>query len=57
MPFTPTIQREDHPIIPLPLFHSHLGDKGITNILSDILIESQGQETIIENITYNKLIL
>ena len=39
-PFTLTIQREDHSIIPLPLPHSHLGDEGITNILSDVLIES-----------------
>ena len=35
-----TIQREDHSIIPLPLSHSHFGDEGITNILSDVLIES-----------------
>ena len=39
---TPTIQWNDHPIIPLPLPHSHLGDEGIANILSDGLIESQG---------------
>ena len=40
MPFTSTIQREDHSIILLPLSHSHLGNGGITNILSDVLIES-----------------
>ena len=54
-PFTLTIQRDNHSIIPLPLPHSHLGDKGITNILSDILIESQGQKTIIGDITYDEL--
>ena len=42
MPFTLTMQREDHSIIPLPLPHSHFDDEGITNILSDVLIESQG---------------
>ena len=41
-PFTLTIQRDDHPIILLPFFHSHLGDEGNTNILSDVLIEFQG---------------
>ena len=40
MPFTLTIQWEDHFIIPLPLPHSHLGDEGIANILSDVLIDS-----------------
>ena len=55
MPFTLTIQWEDHFIIPLPLPHSHLGDEGITNILSDVLIESQGQETTIGDTTYDKL--
>ena len=54
-PFTLTIQQDDHSIIPLPLSHSHLGDEGITNILSDVLIESQGQETIIGDITYDEL--
>ena len=44
-PFTLTIQREDHFIIPLPLPYSHLGNEGINNILSDVLIESQGQKT------------
>ena len=39
-PFTLTIQRDDHSIIPLPLPHSRLGNEGITNILSDVLIES-----------------
>ena len=46
-----TIQREDHSIIPLPLSHSHFGDEGITNILSDVLIESQGQKTTIGDTT------
>ena len=55
MPFTLTIQREDHSIIPLPLPHSHLGDKGITNILRDVLIEFEGQETTIGDTTYDKL--
>ena len=40
MSFTLTIQREDRSIILLPIPHSHLGDEGITNILSDVLIES-----------------
>ena len=57
MPFTLTIQWEDHFIIPLPLPHSHLGDEGITNILSDLLIESQGQETTIGDTTYDELTL
>ena len=57
MPFTLTIQWEDHFIIPLPLPHSHLGDEGITNILSDVLIESQGQEITIGDTTYDKLTL
>ena len=34
--------------------HSHLGDEGITNILSDVLIESQGQKTTIGDITYDE---
>ena len=51
MPFTLTIQRDNDSIIPLSLPHSHLGDEGITNILSDVLIESQGQETIIGDTT------
>ena len=33
--------------------YSHLGDEGITKILSDVLIESQGQKTIIKDTTYN----
>ena len=37
--------------------HSHLGDEGITNILSDVLIESQGQETTIGDTAYDKLTL
>ena len=37
--------------------HSHLGDEGITNILSDVLIESQGQETTIRDTTYHELTL
>ena len=40
MSFTLTIQREDRSSILLPIPHSHLGDEGITNILSDVLIES-----------------
>ena len=54
-PFTLTLQQNDHSIIPLPLSHSYLGDEGITNILSDVLIESQGQETTIGYITYDEL--
>ena len=52
-----TIQQDHHSIIPLPLPCSHLGDEGITNILSDVLIKFQGQETIIGNTTYNDLTL
>ena len=37
--------------------YSHLGDKGITNILSDVLIESQGQKTIIGDTTFDELTL
>ena len=37
--------------------YSHLGDEGITNILSDVLIESQGQKTTIGDITYDELTL
>ena len=55
--FTSTIQREDRSIILLPLPHSHLGDEGITNILSDVLIKSQGQETKIGNTTCDELTL
>ena len=57
MPSTLTMQRDNHSIIPLPLSHSRLGDKGITNILSDVLIESQGQETIIGDTTCDELTL
>ena len=57
MSFTLTIQWEDHSIIPLPFPHSHFGDEGITNILSDVLIESQGQETTIRDTTYHELTL
>ena len=57
MPFTLIIQREDHSIIPLPFPHSHFGDEGITNILSDVLIESQGQKTTIGDTTYHELTL
>ena len=53
--FTLTIQREDRSIILLPIPHSHLGDEGITTILSDVFIESQGQETTIGDTTYDKL--
>ena len=55
--FTLTIQRDNHSIIPLPLPHSHLGDEGIAKILSDVLIESQGQKTIIGDTTYDELTL
>ena len=37
--------------------HSYLGDKGITNILSDVLIKSQGQKTTIGDTTYDELTL
>ena len=37
--------------------YSHLGNEVITNISSDVLIKYQGQETIIENTTYNELTL
>ena len=50
-----TIQQDNHSIIPLPLSHSHLGNEGITNILSDVLIESQGQKTTIRDTTYDEL--
>ena len=53
--FTLTMQWDNHSIIPLPLPYSHLGDKGITNILSDVLIESQGQKTTIGDTTYDEL--
>ena len=56
-PFTLTMQRNNHSIIPLPLPHSCLGDEGITNILSDVPIESQGQKTTIGDITYDELTL
>ena len=46
-PFTLTMQRDNHSTISLPLPYSRLGDEGITNILSDVLIESQGQKTTI----------
>ena len=39
-PFTLTMQLDNHSIITLPLPHSRLGDEDITNILSDVLIES-----------------
>ena len=35
--------------------HSNLGDEGITNILSDVLIESPSQETTIGDTTYDEL--
>ena len=57
MLFTSTMQRDNHSIIPLPLPYSHLGDKGITNILNVVLIESQGQKTTIEDTTYDELTL
>ena len=34
-----------------------MSDEGITNILSDVLIESQGQKTIIGDTTYDELTL
>ena len=37
--------------------HSHLGNEGISNILSDVLIESQGQKTTIGDITNDELTL
>ena len=37
--------------------HSRLDDKGITNILSDVLIKSQGQKTSIGDTTYDELTL
>ena len=55
MPFTLIIQQDDHFIIPLPLPHSHLGNEDITNILSVVLIESQGQEATIGDATYDEL--
>ena len=56
-PFTLTMPLDNHYITPLLLSHSHLGDEGITNILSDVLIESQGQKTTIGDITYDELTL
>ena len=41
----------------MSLPHSHLGDEGITNILSDVLTESPGQETTIGDTTYDELTL
>ena len=55
MPFTLAMQWDNHSIIPLPSPHSRLGDEGITNILSDVLIESQGQKTTIGDTTYDEL--
>ena len=52
-PFTLTMQLDNHFITTLLLPHSHLGDEGITNILSDVLIESQGQKTTIGDTTYD----
>ena len=54
-PFTLTMPLDNHSITPLLLPHSHLGDEGITNILSDVLIESQGQKTTIRDTTYDEL--
>ena len=54
-PFTLIIQGDNDFIIPLSLSHSHLSDEGITNILSDVLIESQGQKTTIGDTTYDEL--
>ena len=53
--FTLTMQRDNHSIISLPLPHSRLGDEGITNILSGVLIESQGQKTTIRDTRYDEL--
>ena len=47
--------QKDPFVIPLPLLHSHLGDEGIINISSDVLIESRGWNTTIGNTTYNEL--
>ena len=55
MPFTSTMQRDNHSITPLPLPRSRLDDEGITNILSDVLIESRGQKTTIRDTTYDEL--
>ena len=41
----------------MPLYHSHLGDEGITNILSNVMIECYGQKTTIGDTTYDELIL
>ena len=57
MPFTLTMQWDNHSIISLHLPHSHLGNEGISNILSDVLIESQGQKTTIGDTTYDELTL
>ena len=51
------LSKKNHSIIPLSVPYSHLGNEVITNISSDVLIKSQGQETIIENTTYNELTL
>ena len=56
-PFTSTMQRDNHSIIPSPLPRSRLDDESITNILSDVLIESQGQNTTIGDTTYDELTL
>ena len=56
-PFTSTMQQDNHSIIPSPLPRSRLDDESITNILSDVLIESQGQNTTIGDTTYDELTL
>ena len=57
MSFNLAIQQEDHSIILLLLLHFHLGDEGIINSSSDVLIEFQVQNATIENITYDELTL
>lgn len=55
MSFNLTIQWEDHFVVPRPFLHPHLGDEGITNIFSDVLVETQSQDTTIEETTYDEL--
>ena len=56
-PFTSTMERDNHSIIPSSLPCSRLDDESITNSLSDVLIESQGQNTTIGDTTYDELTL
>ena len=57
MSFNLTIQWEDHFVIPKPFLRPHLGDEGIINICSDVLVEAQGQDTTIEETMYDELML